>query len=70
MQNDADMSGIADNSYLVSLEPNEADLPLEDALFLERLRIFYEQGLTEIRAFAQREGRPYEEVSDAVFSTT
>lgn len=39
------------------------DPSLDDALFLERLKFFYEQSLTDIRAFAQREGRPYEEVS-------
>lgn len=34
----------------------------DDALFLERLKVFYEQSLTEILAFAQREGRPYDQV--------
>ena len=67
MQNEVDMFEIADDTYLVSLGHNEADLPLEDALFLERLKIFYEQGLSEIRAFAQREGRPYEQVSNDFF---
>ncbi|EKM58300.1 uncharacterized protein PHACADRAFT_252511 [Phanerochaete carnosa HHB-10118-sp] len=39
-----------------------ADPPLEEALFLERLLFLYEQSLNEIRTFARREGRSYEEV--------
>lgn len=47
------------------MAPDVASLPLEEALFLERLVFFYEQNLIEIRAFANREGRSYEEVSPA-----
>lgn len=65
VQNESDGPGIVDD-YLVSLGQNDAELPLEDALFVERLKFFYEQGLTEIRAFAQREGRPYDQVSNTI----
>lgn len=65
VQNESDGPGIVDD-YLVSLEQNDAELPLEDALFVERLKFFYEQGLAEIRAFAQREGRPYDQVSNII----
>ena len=34
----------------------------DDALFLERLDTFMEKSLTEIKAFAEREMRPYDEV--------
>lgn len=34
-----------------------------DALFLERLETLYEKSLADLRAFAQREGCPFEEVS-------
>ncbi|CDO73723.1 hypothetical protein BN946_scf185015.g51 [Trametes cinnabarina] len=34
----------------------------EDALFLERLEMLYEQSLSDLRAFADREGRPFDEV--------
>ncbi|OBZ72193.1 hypothetical protein A0H81_07963 [Grifola frondosa] len=35
-------------------------------LFLERLEMLYDQSLTEIRAFAEREARPFEEVRKRV----
>ncbi|KAI0775220.1 hypothetical protein BD413DRAFT_471784 [Trametes elegans] len=34
----------------------------DDALFLERLEMLYEQNLADLRAFAQREDKPFEEV--------
>ena len=34
----------------------------KDGLFLERLEIFMEKSLSDIKAFAERESRPYEEV--------
>lgn len=34
-----------------------------DALFLERLDTFMEKSLGDIKAFAEREFRPYEEVT-------
>ncbi|RDX57295.1 hypothetical protein OH76DRAFT_1334682 [Lentinus brumalis] len=34
----------------------------DDGFFMERLEILYEQSLAELRAFAEREGRAYEEV--------
>ncbi|KAI8980174.1 hypothetical protein BD414DRAFT_493863 [Trametes punicea] len=34
----------------------------DDALFLERLEMLYEQSLTDLKAFADREGRPLDEV--------
>jgi hypothetical protein len=33
-----------------------------DALFLERLESFMEKSLSDIKAFAERESQPYEEV--------
>ncbi|OSD06565.1 hypothetical protein PYCCODRAFT_1474680 [Trametes coccinea BRFM310] len=34
----------------------------EDVLFLERLEMLYEQSLSDLRAFADREGKPFDEV--------
>ena len=34
----------------------------DQALYLERLDTLYEKGLSDIRAFAQRESRPFDEV--------
>jgi hypothetical protein len=39
---------------------DEREVP--DGLFLERLEAFMEKSLAEIRAFARREDRPFEEV--------
>ena len=38
-----------------------------DALFLERLDTFMEKSLGDIKAFAARESRPYEEVHEAFY---
>lgn len=35
----------------------------DDGFFMERLEMLYEQSLGDLRAFAEREGRSYEEVS-------
>lgn len=48
------------------LGADDSNLPLEEALFLERLLFFYEQSLNEVRAFAVREGRSYEEVQHRI----
>ncbi len=37
---------------------------LENELFIERLETLYEKELTDLHAFAQREGCPFEEVGD------
>lgn len=34
----------------------------DDAFFLERLEMLYEQNLADMRAFADREGKPFDEV--------
>lgn len=34
----------------------------DDGFFMERLEMLYEQSLGELRAFAEREGRAYDEV--------
>ena len=34
----------------------------DDAFFLERLEMLYEQNLADMRAFAEREGKPFDEV--------
>ncbi|KAI0649105.1 hypothetical protein C8Q79DRAFT_948831 [Trametes meyenii] len=34
----------------------------DDALFLERLEMLYQQNLSDLRAFAERESRPFDEV--------
>ncbi|KAI0719282.1 hypothetical protein C8T65DRAFT_758907 [Cerioporus squamosus] len=44
-----------------SLKGKEKATP-DDGFFMERLEILYEQSLAELRAFAEREGRAYEEV--------
>jgi hypothetical protein len=41
---------------------------LNDALFLERLESFMEKSLSDIKAFAERESQPYEEVFTAFLS--
>ena len=35
----------------------------DDVFFMERLEMLYEQGLVELRAFAERENRSFDEVS-------
>ena len=42
---------------------------LDESLFTERLLFFYEQSLGEVRAFAQREWRSYEEVRKILLTT-
>lgn len=34
----------------------------DDGFFMERLEMLYEQGLGDLRAFSERENRPFEEV--------
>ena len=34
----------------------------DDGFFMERLEMLYQQHLGDLRAFAEREGRPYDEV--------
>ena len=34
----------------------------DDGFFMERLEMLYEQSLGDLRSFAEREGRSYEEV--------
>lgn len=36
--------------------------PVDQDLYMERLETLYEKELTDIRAFAQRENRPLDEV--------
>ncbi|GBE88403.1 hypothetical protein SCP_1302180 [Sparassis crispa] len=40
----------------------EQETPFEDELFLERLETLYDRSLAELRTFAERESRPFEEV--------
>lgn len=47
-------------------EPPVRDPDTQDGLFLERLETFMDKCLVDIKAFAEREYRPYEEVSWAL----
>lgn len=38
----------------------------EEALFQERLETLLDKGLADLRAFAEREGRLFEEVSETI----
>lgn len=46
-----------------SIEKSEL-YPTPDPLFLERLEAFCQQSLQDVRAFAERESMPFEDVSD------
>lgn len=43
-------------------EYSSRDPSNHDALFLERLEAFMDKSLADIKAFAERESRPFEEV--------
>jgi hypothetical protein len=45
---------------------NASSISQDDELYLERLDTLYNKHLGEIRAFATRESRPYEDVSRIV----
>ena len=45
------------------IEANQREGKANDGLFFERLDAFMDKCLADIRAFAERESRPFEEVS-------